>query len=71
MKTTIDCIAMKRQGALRLLEIISPMSLDEELAFWKRGTEEMLQEQKREQSSRAPDQSHPAPPERSRSGSHS
>jgi hypothetical protein len=50
MKTRVDCIALKRQGAERLLKIIGKMTRDEELAFWKAQHEEMLREQHQDRS---------------------
>ena len=45
MKTTekeFDCIAAKREGALRIHEETKDLSFDEELAYWNERTEEML-----------------------------
>jgi len=34
-------MAMKRKGAEKLHMVISGMTLDEELSFWKQGTDEL------------------------------
>jgi hypothetical protein len=42
MKTkTYDCIEMKHIGGQRIYEMVKGMTREEELAFWKAGTEEM------------------------------
>ncbi len=48
-----DCVAMKRRGAAALSERVKDMSPEEELEFWRRGTEELhaLQQRVREQAS--------------------
>jgi hypothetical protein len=46
MKTkTFDCVAMKRIGAGKVHRRIKRMSLRQQLAFWRRETEAMRQEQ--------------------------
>ena len=40
-KKKFDCVEMKRKGAEKLLMVISGMTLDEELSFWKQGTDEL------------------------------
>ncbi|GMV90952.1 MAG: hypothetical protein AMXMBFR82_07300 [Candidatus Hydrogenedentota bacterium] len=42
---TFDCVQMKRKGAERVRRETAGMSRDEVLAYWQRGTEELLQEQ--------------------------
>ncbi|HUU92329.1 MAG TPA: hypothetical protein VM238_14110 [Phycisphaerae bacterium] len=32
---TFDCVAMKRQGAIRVYEQTKDMTLDQQVAFWK------------------------------------
>lgn len=41
MKKTFDAIEMKRQGALRIYEETKDMSLDQELAYWRKHDEEL------------------------------
>ena len=43
MKTTkdFDCIAVKREGALKIYEETKNLSLDQELAYWDQRTEEL------------------------------
>jgi len=36
-----DCVEMKRKGAEKLHKVISGMTLEEELSFWKQGTDEL------------------------------
>lgn len=46
MKTkTFDCVKMKRQGAEKVQQELAGMTLEEEIAFWQRGTEELRQRQ--------------------------
>ena len=40
-KKKFDCMEMKRKGAEKLHMVISGMTLDEELSFWKQGTDEL------------------------------
>ena len=42
---TFDCVAMKRRGAALLREKLKGMSEEEELEFWRRGTEELRRRQ--------------------------
>lgn len=41
-----DCLEMKRQGAAIVYEEIKDMTIEEELAYWKAGTEKLRQRQK-------------------------
>ena len=50
MKTKIfDCVEMKRQGAEKVQQELAGMTweeeMEEEIAFWQRGTEELRQRQ--------------------------
>jgi len=36
---TFDCVDMKRQGAERVIKQLEGKSLQEQLAYWKKGTE--------------------------------
>ena len=48
MKTkTFDCVNMKRQGAEQVMKQLEGMSLQEQLEYWKRGTEELKELQKK------------------------
>ncbi|HUT45028.1 MAG TPA: hypothetical protein VMX36_02035 [Sedimentisphaerales bacterium] len=42
MKTkTFDCVSMKRQGAERVMKQLEGKSLQEQLEYWKKGTEDL------------------------------
>jgi hypothetical protein len=47
MKTMkkFDCVAMKRQAATALYEQLKTMTPEEQLAYWKRGTDQLRQQQ--------------------------
>jgi hypothetical protein len=55
-KKRFDAIKMKREGSDRIRQAIEGMALEEELAYWRRGTAELLEEQK------ARRRSDPSPP---------
>ena len=40
-KKKFDCVEMKHKGAEKLHKVISGMTLDDELSFWKQGTDEL------------------------------
>lgn len=40
-----DCVAMKHRGAEKIRRATQGMTREEELAFWSRGTAELLKEQ--------------------------
>ncbi len=40
-----DCVEMKRRGAARVREEIKGLTKAEQLAYWKKGAEELLAEQ--------------------------
>jgi len=40
MKKKFDCVEMKRQGAKKVCEAIQGMTLDEEVAYWRKRTKE-------------------------------
>lgn len=42
-KKEFDCIAMKREGSLRIHAAVKDLSFDEKLAYWAKRSEEMLQ----------------------------
>lgn len=44
-KKAFDCVAMKRKGAEQVLRETHGMTREEELAYWARGTEELLARQ--------------------------
>jgi hypothetical protein len=48
MKPTkkFDCVEMKRRGAAIVYEKIKDMTIEEQLAYWKAGTEKLQQRQK-------------------------
>ena len=45
-KKTFDCVEMKRKGAEEVLRTTAGMTVEEELAYWRRGTEELTAQQK-------------------------
>ncbi len=50
MKTktkTFDCVQMQHRGGQRIMERLKGMTLEEELAYWKKGTEELRKRQKK------------------------
>ncbi len=42
---TFDCIRMKREGAERVMKQLEGKSPAEQLAYWKKGTEELKRHQ--------------------------
>ena len=46
-KKAFDCVEMKRKGAEAILRATAGMSREEELAYWARGTADLLKLQKR------------------------
>lgn len=47
MKTkTFDCVEMKRRGAERVRERLSGMTTEEQLAYWDKRYEQLVQRQK-------------------------
>jgi len=45
-KKTFDCVEMKRRGAEEVQKTLVGMTPEEEMAYWKNGTEELRQRQK-------------------------
>ena len=46
MKTkTFDCVEMKRQGALRVHEILKDMTVQQQIEYWRQQMELMRQRQ--------------------------
>lgn len=41
-KKNFDCVAMKREGALRIHEATKDLSFDEKVQYWKERSDEML-----------------------------
>ena len=54
---SFDCVEMKRQGAERVLRRLANMSPEQELDYWRKGTERL-----REIQARAMGQREAAPP---------
>ena len=48
-----DCVEMKRRGAEKIMQEIQGMTREEELQYWRRGTEELRRLQ-RSTKSRSP-----------------
>lgn len=44
-KKTFDCVHMKRQGAERVMEQLKGKSLQEQLEYWQKGTEDLKRRQ--------------------------
>jgi len=43
MKTkTFDCIRMKRQGAEQVMKQLAGKTIQEQLEYWQKGTEELI-----------------------------
>lgn len=40
---TFDCVQMKRRGAVRIYEETKGMTLDEQIEYWRKRTEEFRQ----------------------------
>ena len=40
MKKKFDCVEMKRRGAEKVCQAIQGMTLDEEVAYWRKRTKE-------------------------------
>jgi exonuclease VII small subunit len=48
MKTkTFDCVRMKRKGAERVLKQLEGKSLQEQLEYWQKGTEDLKRLQRK------------------------
>lgn len=45
MKKTFDCVRMKRQGAERVMKELEGKSLQEQLDYWQKGTEDLRRHQ--------------------------
>ncbi len=46
-KKTFDCVRMKRQGAERVIKQLEGKSLQEQLEYWQKGTEDLKKLQRR------------------------
>lgn len=44
-KKTFDCVRMKRQGGERVMEQLEGKSLQEQLAYWQKGSEDLKRHQ--------------------------
>ena len=44
-----ECVALKRRGAEHVASLISGMSVQEQLAYWRKRTEAMVQRQQQAQ----------------------
>jgi len=45
---TFDCVEMKREGARRIYEMTKDMTLEQELAFWRRKTAQLRHRQRKQ-----------------------
>lgn len=48
-----ECVVLKRRGAKHVAQLVSGMSLQEQLEFWRKRTETMLERQKKSQHKQA------------------
>ena len=44
-----DCVEMKRRGAEAVYEIIKNLTVEEQLDFWRKGTEKLFEKQRKAQ----------------------
>lgn len=66
---SFDCVEMKRRGAEKIREKLQGMTREEELAYWARGTEELLDLQRRLRSTEGRSESRSEPSHDDTSGS--
>ena len=60
MKTkTFDCVEMKRRGQLRIRERLKGMTVEQQLEYWRKRSEEFMREQDRLRAQRPPVPAHP------------
>ncbi|MCX5646135.1 MAG: hypothetical protein NTZ17_15855 [Phycisphaerae bacterium] len=54
-KKTFDCVRMRRRGAEQVMKQLEGKSLQEQLEYWQKGTEDLkrLQQKLKERGSRA------------------
>ena len=45
-KKMFDCVEMKRDGAQEVQQVLAGMTLQEELAYWQNGTDELTDRQR-------------------------
>jgi hypothetical protein len=45
-KKSFDCVRMKRQGAERVMDQLKGKSVQEQLEYWRKGTEDLKRHQK-------------------------
>ena len=45
-KKKFDCVEMQHQGAARILAHLSNMRREEQIAYWEKGSQELLQRQR-------------------------
>ena len=58
---SFDCVEMKHEGALTVQSEISALDLEQELAYWGRGTDELRARQKALQTASKTETDHPLP----------
>jgi len=46
-RKTFDCVRMKRQGAERVMNQLEGKSLQEQLEYWQKGTEDLKRLQRK------------------------
>lgn len=44
---TFDCVQMKRQGAEQVMKRLEGKTIQEQLEYWRKGTEELITRQQR------------------------
>lgn len=62
-KKAFDCVEMKRRGAEYVYSITKDMTVEEEVEYWRKRSEEFMRQQERLRTQRPPD-STPVPPDR-------
>jgi hypothetical protein len=53
VKKTFDCVESKHEAARRIYEETKDMTVEEEVAYWAKGTEELLRRQEELRQKRA------------------
>lgn len=57
---TFDCVEMKRRGAEYVYSLTKDMTLEEEVEFWRKRSEEFMREQEHLRAQRPPAPAMPA-----------
>ncbi len=54
MNKVFDCVEMKRQGSARIMEELRGMTVEEQLAYWRRAADELERRRVEAHASRNP-----------------